>query len=657
MTNGIVRFGVAVCGLMLLGGLAFGSAANAEPPPSLGSGHISDRADVLNEAEESLLEQKLEELASSDGRPELFVVLVPDFDDPTNALAWADETAQLNNLGSGQYLLAIATDGRSLAISAEYGGDGVAAGPLSESRILDIEDQLGSDYLADNDWAGGIGYVADEFAKVPWPWWVWALILAGFALVIFAVTRLVLFVRRRSALAAELRTLEGQKKRAAQRLVQADEAVRTSEQELGFVTAEFGEETTAEFAAVLAENRTQLNEGFRILEKLQDAEADAPSQTRSWTDDIFRLCTEVDARLEDRKKEIAKLRAITDGAADHLARLRSARADATRLQSQTAERLESLAAAFPAADLVGIAGNADEISSRLTVADEHLDALQKAVAGKKPRAITQTVHEIERLLAEANDLHDAVDAQADALAARQVQPSPPVTDSSETYSENGSRLDQAVAAVEAAEKSVQARPGEAGTFALLRLSAAHRQLVVAKEATGDDARDLAADAALALAQQVQTAIAAPPAPERGRFTRPTGRASNEAIMYDSRDAGDPSPRSYSAADDDEGRGGKALLGGISGGALGLFGSASVADGELGVVVLFAIGGLVVGALASAFGGEGGGGGSSSGWGGSSGSSRRRSSGGHSSRRSRSSSSGRSSRGGSRSSGRRGGRRF
>jgi len=648
--------------LALIAGLVLASPANAETPLALDPGHVSDRADVLSDAQESQLEQRLDDLASADGLPELFVVLVPDFESPDNALAWADATAVRNNLAPDQYLLAIATDGRSLAISAEYGGDGVAAGPLSESRILEIEDRLGSDYLSHDDWAGGIAYVADEFSKTPWPWWTWVLGIAALALIVFAVTRLVLFLRRRAALRAELRTLEGQKRRSAQRLVQVDEAVRTSEQELGFVTAEFGEETTAEFAAVLAENHTRLQQGFQLLEKLQDAEEDTPQETRTWTDDILRLCTQIDADLEGRTREIASLRALADGASDNLARLRTARADATRLHSDATERLASLAASFPPADLVGVTGNADEIAGRLRAADAQLDALQKAADSRKPRAVAQAVHEIERLLAETKDLHDAVDAQADALAARRTAPTTtPVETGEPPVGDGASLLDQATAAVRAAEKSVQARPGGVGSFPLIRLSAAQRQLAMAVDAAGTENGDLHARTALTAAQQVQALVSAPAAPESGRFVRPARSAASEAVMYDSPDAGARSEwrRSYSHADsEDEGRGGKAVIGGLSGGAVGFFGSLGVVDDQPGLAMLLVIGGVVLGALSGAFGGGEGGGGSSSGWGGSS----SRSSGGWSSGGSRSGrsgggSSGRSSGGGSRSSGRSGGRRF
>ncbi|MFB7251451.1 TPM domain-containing protein [Microbacterium sp. NPDC056234] len=638
----------------LLSVLMIGSGvAYAETPPELDQGYVTDLSGVLSDSDEARLEQRLGELAAADDRPELFVALVPDFEDPTNALTWADETALRNNLASDQYLLAIATDGRSLAISAEYGDGGAAAGPLSESRVLDIEDQLGAGYLADEDWAGGIEYVADEFEKVPWPWWVWVLGVAGLALIIFLITRLVLFLRRRAASAAELRTLEGQKKRAARLLVQTDEAVRTSEQELGFVTAEFGEETTAEFAAVLDGCRSRLQEAFQLLEKLQDADEDTPHDTRSWTDTIIRLCRQVDDDLNGRKRQLASLRALADGAADTLARLRSERQTASAFPGAAADRLATLATAFSAAELVGVADNPDEIEGRLRAADVQIEALQKAVDARRPKAISDAVHEIERLLAEAKDLRDAVDAEADALAARTAEPAEEAAEAPEQMT--GSVLDRAKAAVRAAELSVQARPGEVSSFPLTRLYFAQRQLAEAVAATGAEDIELRAASALAAAEQVQSLVGTPVAPESRRFVRSAPSAEDTAIMYDAPASGSSTRsewrRSY-AYENDEGTGGKAVWGGVGGGIVGFVSSLSVAGDEPGLIVMFVIGGVVLGALSGAFGGNGGGSSSSSGWGGSSRSSSSRSSWGGSSR-----SSGSRSSGGTRSSGRSGGRRF
>ncbi|SJN27534.1 hypothetical protein FM104_05615 [Microbacterium esteraromaticum] len=638
--------------------LGSGSAALAETPVDLDPGYVTDLSGVLSDSAEQQLEQQLSELAATDDRPELYVILVPDFEDPRNALAWADKTAQLNNLASDQYLLAISTEGRSLAISAEYGGDGVKAGPLSESRVLKIEDQLGSGYLRTDDWAGGIEYVADELTKVPWPWWVWVVGLAGLALIVFIVTRVVLFLRRRAALAAELRTLEGRKKRAAQRLVQTDEAVRTSEQELGFVTAEFGEQTTAEFTAVLEDCRSKLQVAFELLEKLQDAVEDTPDDTRAWTKGIFGLCARVDRALEERTEKLAALRALAKNSTETLARLKTARAEATRTQTDAVARLATLSDAFPPADLVTIAGNPREIAERLSDADEEFVALETAIQARKPRAIAESVHEIERLLAEADDLGEAIAAYAEVLAAHA-----PASAVRTSGAETPVTLDQAAAAVRAAQASVQGRSGGIGSAALSRLYLAQRRLADGRSATDPTEAQRLARASRDLAQEAleKSTVSAPTA-----ASSLAGAGSSGSRFASARDADGPamfdppsstgSSRSSTArrtsSHDDPSTGGKAAWGAVSGGIMGLVGGGSLADGEVGAVVMFALGGAALGALFGAFAKGEGGGGSSSGWGGSS---RRSSS--RSSHRSSSRSSSRSRSGGSRSSGRSGGRRF
>ncbi|MGW8481826.1 TPM domain-containing protein [Microbacterium sp. NPDC055903] len=650
--SGRMRFGTITAASALLGGILIGPAlaAGATAPPALDPGYVSDVSGVLDESEEARLEQLLGDLAAKDGRPELYVVLVPRFEDPANALAWADDTAQRNNLAPDQYLLAIATEGRTLAISAEYGGDGVAAGPLSEARVLDVENALGADHLAHDDWAGGIEYVAGEFDEVPWPWWVWMLGIAALAIVIFLVVQLVLFIRRRVALSRELRSLDGQRRRAARLLVQADEAIRTSAQELGFVTAEFGEETTAEFAVVLDRCREQLREGFLLLEKLEDSEKDTLQETRSWTESIIRLCGEIDGRLEGRKRELEALRALTASAPATLNRLTAARAEAAEVQAATIGRLASLTAAFDPVDLIGVADNADEIERRLRDADVRLEALRAAVSARKPKAISDGVHEIERLLAEVSDLHDAVDAQAETLSARAVEAASTPESASSPL---GSGIDRAAAAVRAAESSVQARAGQVSAFALSRLQLAQSRLAEARSAqVGSEESTQLAASAQAAAEQVQSLVGSPVARERSRFVRPAQAAADRPLMFDTpASASSAAPRRSLTYEERDGTGAKAVWGGFGGGFVGFISSIGVADDAPGIVIMFVLGGIVLGALSGAFGRSDGG--SSSGWGGSS----SRSWGGSSRSSSRSSGGSSRSSGGSRSSGRSGGRRF
>lgn len=646
-----------VCALVL----SLASAATALSPIQH-DGYVTDEAGVLTAAEEAQLEQQLSELAKTDGRPELFVFIVDRFSNPMNALQWADGTALLNNFGADQYVLAIATEGRSVAISAEYGGDDIESGPLSEDRVLDIEDRLAAEYLANEEWADGIAFVAEEFNHVPAPWWVWVLAVIGIGLVVWLILRLIRFVRGRIALRQELQTLDGQRKLAAQRLVRSDEAMRTSEQELGFVVAEFGDEETTEFREVLAECRERLQRGFTLLTKLEDSEQDTLDQTRTWTNEIIAMCDTNDRALEDRKHALTSLRALMSNVGKTAARLRTAREEATALEQETRDRLFELGKRFSPAQLAGVAGNADEIARRLNDADEQIAKLDRGVRAKRSRGLTDTVHETERLLAESTALRDAVEAQAHALAIGAPTPATGAAPGSEAESpsDNNSAprdaLTQAAATVLAAEVSAQARAGQTTAFTLSRLARAQGELRTATLASDPKVRDTHAVRAQALGEQVQSLIAdtKPAVPAPMSLSRGPQRKKFDDSEWGSTRASD--------ADTGTGRGAKAFFGGIAGGGLGFFGGLNAAEGTdpIAVAALMAMVGVLIGALVGAVGGSSDGS-SSSGW---SGSSSRSSSSGwggsssrSSSRRSSSSSSRRSSSGGSRSSGRSGGRGF
>ena len=96
---------------LVLGGAA--GAASATEPVQLAEGYVLDDVDALSASQESQAQSRLEQLKTGTGI-DLWVVYVDEFTDPTSAQQWADETAALNNLGTTQYLLAVATEGRGV---------------------------------------------------------------------------------------------------------------------------------------------------------------------------------------------------------------------------------------------------------------------------------------------------------------------------------------------------------------------------------------------------------------------------------------------------------------------------------------------------------------------------------------------------------------
>jgi hypothetical protein len=75
-------------------------------------------------------------------------------------------------------------------------------------------------------------------------------------------------------------SLEDLARRASSALVQTDDAVKTSEQELGFARAQFGDEASREFETALASAKAQLDEAFSLKQKLDDETPDSDDDAR-----------------------------------------------------------------------------------------------------------------------------------------------------------------------------------------------------------------------------------------------------------------------------------------------------------------------------------------------------------------------------------------
>ena len=73
-------------------------------------------------------------------------------------------------------------------------------------------------------------------------------------------------------------------------LVATDDAVQTSEQELGFATARFGAATAAPFSAALESARGELAAAFSLHQQLDDGSAADDATRQSYLADISARC-------------------------------------------------------------------------------------------------------------------------------------------------------------------------------------------------------------------------------------------------------------------------------------------------------------------------------------------------------------------------------
>jgi uncharacterized membrane protein YgcG/predicted nucleic acid-binding Zn-ribbon protein len=404
------------------------TTAVATPPVSLGAGYVVDDSDVLTPGEEAQAQARLEQLKSDTGL-DLWVVFVDDFSDPASSADWANTTAEDNGLGVTQYLLAVATDGRQYYLSAD------SAGPLTTEQIDAIEQQQIQPALRQDDWLGAIDAAADGMTDAAGggsgagdatgdsgaSWLTWALVILVIGVGIVLV---VIFVRRRRKPAATpgpagppQPSLEELERRASSLLVETDDALKTSAQELGFAKAQFGDAATTEFEAALATAQQSLDEAFGLKQKLDDEVPDSEQDARAWNERIIALCEASNALLDEKAADFDELRKLEQNAPEALARVQEQRAKAEASVAGATERLQSLQAAYAPEALATVADNPEQARQRLTFADEQLAAAQTALGAGDGGEAAVGIRAAEEAVAQVLLLSTAIDKLATDLAA------------------------------------------------------------------------------------------------------------------------------------------------------------------------------------------------------------------------------------------------
>jgi hypothetical protein len=412
------RWAVALTAVlaMVFGGGA--ASASATDPVDLGSGYIVDQAGALSSSDASAAQSRLEALYASTG-VDLYVTIVDEFTNPSNSQEWADTVAQRNGLGPSQYILAIATESRQYYISAD------SSGPLSDSELTQIEASI-RPQLSSGDYSGAIESAADgiEFAVngggSGGGFFSGLLVFLAIAAVIGLVIWLIMRSRRKAAgggrtqgavtaeQAPQLST-EELASRAASALVQTDDAVKTSEQELGFAKAQFGDQAAAEFEQALATAKANLDEAFSLKQKLDDTEEDTEEQTRAWNTRILELCQAANAGLDEKAAAFDELRKLEQNAPEALARVQDARAAVAPGVGTASARLQALAGAYAPIALATVADNPEQAAERLAFADEQLAAAQAAIGSGDGGEAAVSIRAAEDAVGQAQLLEKAID--------------------------------------------------------------------------------------------------------------------------------------------------------------------------------------------------------------------------------------------------------
>ncbi|GAA1055736.1 hypothetical protein GCM10009571_08090 [Agromyces luteolus] len=408
-----VRTGsIAVAVLVALTLLQSPAAAYAEQPVEFGASPVVDTAGALTPDEEREVEAAIDEAADRSGR-QLFVAYVGEFEDPADAGSWATETANDNNMGSEDYLLAVAIDGRAYHLSAAEDAS------LSAADVDRIAVEVVEPHLRDGDWAAAAIAGAEAIGGGGAPGgglgWLWiALLVVAAAAVVIAIV----IARRRGRAGAPPAEgpppvpIDELRRRAGGALIGADDAVKTSEEELGFAVASFGDDATADFRAALAAATAKVREAFGLQQRLDDHEPDTEAQQREWYAGILRLTEEAEGLLDAQADRFDALRALEQNAPQALAEVEASIRAAESGIAPAAARLQALSSQYAPTALASVADNPEQARARIAFARDSASEAAAALGRGETGAAAVDIRAAEEAADQARLLAAAVERLA-----------------------------------------------------------------------------------------------------------------------------------------------------------------------------------------------------------------------------------------------------
>ncbi|MBD7995351.1 TPM domain-containing protein [Arthrobacter sp. Sa2CUA1] len=503
----------AVLALSVLAVLA-PSTAYAEPPVNIPPGqYLVDTNGSLG-GSTGEVQQAITDVQRSTGYT-LYVVYVDSFTDPSDASAWAEDVVTDKGMGAKEALLSVATEDRKIQVST---GDQSVLTQEKRNAMLDAatEPLVGVQNISSEEWAasavnaakslediagGGSGKISSGGGSL-----LPAFIVAGVVLVgAFAVFGLIRSrSRKRGAITVrdtapkdplDTMSVEELRKRAGSLLIAADDAIKSSEQELAFAAAQYGDDAVSTFTDDLAVARAHMGESFKMQQQLDDEIPDTEEQQRTWLKDIIRRCEAVNESLQAHKEDFDALRELEKNAPSALASAQeSARAAAARLDSAQAA-LDGLTTRYSESALVQVRDNIEQATERLAFVDNAADTAAEKLSSGDTSAAVLAVRAAEESLHQANVLIDAIDRTGAGLDTAASELDRAVADARQdlaqarAFAQSGAQgsLAGPIAGVEQALDAVEsARQGKYDPVDLLRrLESSNAQLDAALEGLRD----------------------------------------------------------------------------------------------------------------------------------------------------------------------------
>lgn len=450
----IARLLSVVLALLTAGALLAPTAA-AQPPFRLPS-YVNDDAHALSGSEFSDVQQAVDKLYNN-RHIRLWVVYVDTFSGK-RAVTWAQETKSFSDISGQDAILAVATEDREYAFlpptTAPGGFD------VTSLRTNEIEPKLHQD-----DWAGAAIAAAEGLngtTTSSGSGFTWFGLLVVFAVLAVAILLLWLWSRRRrrkrreahfaaarradpsdpNALAAiALDALDDLSKSI---VVEVDNAVRTSDNELTLAVEEFGPKDTAQFSQAVTNAKTTLAQAFNVRQILDDAVPETPQQRRDLLTRVIVAAAKADRELDAQREAFNQLRDLVINAPSRLDTLTQQMVDLTARIAPSEQALAALHKQFSDTALASVAGNVEAAKQRLTFADQNITNARTLVSRPADRqsGLVEAIRAAESALGQARTLLDAVDSAGTDINSAAAKLPAAITDLQNGVNQAGSLLAQ-----------------------------------------------------------------------------------------------------------------------------------------------------------------------------------------------------------------------
>jgi uncharacterized membrane protein YgcG len=409
-------------------------SAVAEPPFRLPD-QVTDNAGALNDRQLADVQKAVDKLYN-DRRVRLWVVFVQSFA-PQGAVGWAQQTQKISDLGSEDAILAVATDQRSYAFLVSPAAAGGSSTKVDNIRRDSIEPAL-----RNNDWAGAAMAAANGLSglgkggpsaipgsKGGGVSMMPLVFMAGLGLLLFVAMMLWRRKRQRKqheAAVTAAKTLDPTDPAALANVqidalddlskaivVQVDNAVRTSANELVLAVEEFGQAQTAPFAAAVENARDTLKQAFAVRQKLDDDIPDPLPERRELLTKVVVSAARANKELETQTTSFHQMRDLVFNAPERLDALTQQLVTVTARIEPSEQKLTQLRGEFDESALASVARNVNAARERVEFADTAItrgrELAAKPVAGEVDELV-DCVRGAESALQQANKMLDAVDS-------------------------------------------------------------------------------------------------------------------------------------------------------------------------------------------------------------------------------------------------------